>query len=218
MNENVKNEIEMAIINNSENINLDVLKEINKLYKMINKKIFKDELDNKVFITIYNDLDTKKRQIEASLSGKIWNSNFNQLTLKSVIFDGNIKNIISAMWHEMIHKLANQRNIKDVEKNGRHNKKFKELALSFGLKVTDPISKNVGYGTDLELKEYEKLDLSKINVNLLENFKETYFPVKKETLKKETYKYFCPNDLYKFTLSKKLSIKCNDCGKDFQLI
>jgi len=118
----------------------------------------------------------------------------------------------------MIHKLANQRNIKDVEKNGRHNKKFKELALSFGLKVTDPISKNVGYGTDLELKEYEKLDLSKINVNLLENFKETYFPVKKETLKKETYKYFCPNDLYKFTLSKKLSIKCNDCGKDFQLI
>jgi len=71
MNENVKNEIEMAIINNSENINLDVLKEINKLYKMINKKIFKDELDNKVFITIYNDLDTKKRQIEASLSGKI---------------------------------------------------------------------------------------------------------------------------------------------------
>ena len=75
-----------------------------------------------------------------------------ELTLVAEHMNRPTVDICETVIHECVHLAAIARNIKDTSKGGRHNKRFKELAESFGLVVEGldiegkPINKAIGYG------------------------------------------------------------------------
>lgn len=75
-----------------------------------------------------------------------------ELSLVGQNLDRPTIDIIGTVIHEAVHITAIARGIKDCALSGRHNKRFKELAESFGLVVVGlddtgkPINKWVGYG------------------------------------------------------------------------
>lgn len=191
-----------------------IIQELNICHKVINERIFNNEL-KETMITFFTDGKDRKT-LGHYTTQKVWNDNHREMVIKGLAWNGDSDRILETITHEMVHQYCLEHDIHDVETNGRHNKKFKEMAEKFGLIVLKPTNKNYGYNTGgLKPEVLEKLKNSEINIELLANFRNTFVPVEKDKKEKKSYKYICENCDIKFTITKQVNITCNDCETPF---
>jgi len=87
---------------------------------------------------------TKKRQVHGHFAPNSWKSTDDQgAATHEVLLSGEslkrgAEATLGTLLHELAHAKAHAQGIKDTSNNGRyHNKKFKELGLSFGLELDE---------------------------------------------------------------------------------
>ena len=120
--------------------------------------------------------------------------NLNPYLLESMGVDG----LIGTIYHETIHAFADWKDVSDVGKNGKHNKKFEEFANASGIIEATKVEDYRGFETGLtkEGKKWAK-DL-KFNTKLF--FKTLPEPKEKEAPK-----------------PKRGNLECSECGFEVSL-
>lgn len=117
-----------------ENILLeDFIIELSSLHHQLNGILFKNEL-KPVKIAVENNVRKHKKLTLGHFSPREgWIDGQMQITIWTLALNGDVNNIIGILVHEMVHQFNYQNGIKDVENNQRHNKKFRDAALNYGL-------------------------------------------------------------------------------------
>ncbi|AOG60513.1 hypothetical protein SHELI_v1c05620 [Spiroplasma helicoides] len=206
----------------------DLILELSLIHHQINKKLFNKELKKiKINISDNKRLKTKLKlgHFEAN-SG--WEDNDMQIIIWTLALDGDPYNIISVLIHEMVHQWNFQHNIKDVENNGRHNKKFRDKALSIGLEIPKTIR---GDKTNKHGRGFDRTNLSKILKDIIKKdldfnwdilkFKHRNAIEYESKSYSQRYTYYClcifDNRNFSFSSSKKMKIKCLICNNEFKI-
>lgn len=192
----------------------DFIKQYEEVFNKFNKKYFKNELPT-VVLTVNSD--TTKGAYGWCTSGKVWKheddeNGFYEIVLTAEYINRAPEEIAGTLFHEMIHLYNLQHEIVDTSGNGYyHNKKFKEAAENFGLKV-----KKTDYG-------YSKTELSEEQIEFVKTLnliKFDFYRVKKIKISKpsKSKKYQCPLCGASFWSSKEMHVHCEDCDEDFEVV
>ena len=109
---------------------------LNKIFDLLNAEYFENELSRPT-ITIQS---TPKAYGHFSLKDDTWVStigNSHEINIGAGTLSRPIEEVIATLLHEMVHYFNYQNGIQDCSRgNTYHNKRFKEIAESHGLKVS----------------------------------------------------------------------------------
>lgn len=140
-----------------------------------------------------------------------------EISISAEFLGRSAEEIAETVIHEVVHLWNHIENIKDCSDSGRHNKKFKEAAISVGLEVSDPSdSRGFAYtkmNEELEEAVREELrpDVAAFNV-----FRTT--PIKTSKSKKtKAYVCNCEQATVRVSEGVELDATCNTCGADYRV-
>lgn len=109
---------------------------LNKLFDLLNQRFFENELSRPT-ITIQS---TPRAYGHFSMRDDTWVSvtgSSNEINIGAGTLARPIENVCATLLHEMVHYYCHVNGIKDTSRgNTYHNKRFKEIAESHGLKVS----------------------------------------------------------------------------------
>lgn len=200
------------------NIN-DYLSEVKNFFDCFNRNLFDSVLPEPILII---QSAGKKKFLGWCSRKMVWESKDKsetryEVTVTAEYLTRPIEEIAATVLHECCHLYANINEIKDVSGAYYHNKKFKMIAEEHGLFVEElPI---YGWGST----KFNELGLevfNRINIDLdAFDFSRIVQPEKekKETVSK-TKKYACSCDIEIKSKAEELSVTCNTCGSEFQLV
>ena len=120
--------------------------------------------------------------------------NLNPYLLESMGVDG----LIGTIYHETIHAFADWKDVSDVGKNGKHNKKFEEFANASGIIEATKVEDYRGFETNLTKEGKKWAKGLKFNTKLF--FKTLPEPKEKEAPK-----------------PKRGNLECSECGFEVSL-
>lgn len=193
---------------------LDTIEWLGKLYDYVNDQLFNSELVRPV-ITAQND--EKNRAYGWFTLKKVWKENEQddgeyEINMSAQYLNRPVNEIASTLIHEMCHHYAKVNNMQDCSRSGTyHNKLFKKIAETHGLKVE--CVQTIGWS---------KTSLTEETEELLQVFLEYYpasliyrTPVLKGQRVKtsSTRKYVCPCCGQSVRATKTVNIFCGDCNE-----
>lgn len=192
----------------------DFIKQYEEVFNKFNEKYFENELPT-VVLTVNSD--TTKGAYGWCTSGKVWKheddeDGFYEIVLTAEHINRAPEEVAGTVLHEMIHLYNLQHEIADTSGNGYyHNKKFKEAAEKFGLKV-----EKTDYGWSQTTLSEEQIEFVK-TLNLI---KFDFHRLKKGKVSKPNKgkKYQCPVCGSSFWSSKEMHVHCEDCDEDFEIV
>lgn len=226
MMENVINSVNKKMV-------ADILKEVDRMFDILNEKYFNNELSVPQFTTVPND-----RAYGWFIMEKIWldhgtNTRQYEIGISATHLYRDPVIIIETLLHEMCHLYSSEKNIKDVSRgNYHHNKNYRDIALNHGLNC---IYVNSNYGwTGTTLTEESRLFIESqidksvfaltrgIHKNPLENedgdeSENGDLPAKGKK-KSSTRIYICPMCGTKIRATKDVNVICGDCYIPFELL
>lgn len=178
---------------------IKVLIETHKIYKELNKKIFKNQLPNEVIITFNNK--------EKCTSKEYWmldNKGMFQLDIPIKTFMEGEETFVTEILLMMIHLVCKQEGIKDVVK-GCNTEDYIIKCQEYGLEGKIP-------SEELE-KIFEELTYDKSIFDL----KPIKAPSNREfPQRKPKFKYFCTGCEKEISSEiEDLKVRCKDCDLDF---
>ncbi|QHX36692.1 SprT-like domain-containing protein [Spiroplasma sp. BIUS-1] len=198
----------------------DLILELHSIHSQLNDFLFSNALSD-----IKISIETSKRKSRLTLghfdTSKDWSDNKNQITIWTLALNGDYIRLIGVLVHEMVHQYNYERDVKDVENNQRHNKKFKEIAESKAKLIVQSASRR---GFSNTQPSYELID-----------FIEKWLDFNKELFKKMIHKdaleyrpigynksnrYICQGcqTVINNSREKPLNIMCMDCKMVFQKV
>ena len=190
---------------------------LGKLYDFANERLFNGELKKPV-ITIQRDERNKTNGWWSV--GKVWQENTedegeHELNMTAQQLNRPIGEIAATLIHEMCHQFAGVNNMQDCSRSGTyHNKLFKKIAETHGLKVE--CVPQIGW-SHTELTEETA---AMINVFVAENPATVIYRlpvVKGQTVKtSSTRKYICPICGQSVRATKQVNIIYADCDAPMQ--
>lgn len=185
---------------------------LGKLYDFANERLFNGELKKPV-ITVQRDERNKTNGWWSV--GKVWQENAedegeHELNMTAQQLNRPIGQIAATLIHEMCHQFASVNNMQDCSRSGTyHNKLFKKIAETHGLKVE--CVPQIGW-SHTELTEETA---AMINEFVAENPTTVIYRlpvVKGQTVKtSSTRKYICPVCGQSVRATKQVNIICADC-------
>ena len=185
---------------------------LGKLYDFANVKLFGGELKKPV-ITVQRDERNKTNGWWSV--GKVWFENADdegehELNMTAQQLNRPIREVTATLIHEMCHQFASVNNMQDCSRSGTyHNKLFKKIAETHGLKVE--CVPQIGW-SHTELTEETT---AMINEFVAENPATVIYRlpvVKGQTVKtSSTRKYVCPICGQSVRATKQVNIICADC-------
>ena len=190
---------------------------LGKLYDFANERLFNGELKKPV-ITVQRDERNKTNGWWSV--GKVWQENAedegeHELNMTAQQLNRPIGQIAATLIHEMCHQFASVNNMQDCSRSGTyHNKLFKKIAETHGLKVE--CVPQIGW-SHTELTEETA---AMINAFVAENPATVIYRlpvVKGQTVKtSSTRKYICPICGQSVRATKQVNIICADCDAPMQ--
>ena len=190
---------------------------LGKLYDYVNAKLFNRELKKPV-ITIQRDERNKTRGWWSVR--KVWFENADdegehELNMTAHQLRRPIGEIAATLIHEMCHQFASVNNLQDCSRSGQyHNKLFKKIAETHGLKVE--CLPQIGWSHTELTEETAAI----INEFVAHNPATVIYrmPVMKgQTVKtSSTRKYVCPLCGQSVRATKRVNIICADCNAPMQ--
>lgn len=190
---------------------------LGKLYDFANEKLFNGELKKPV-ITVQRDERNKTNGWWSV--GKVWREDAedegeHELNMTAQQLNRPIEQIAATLIHEMCHQFAGVNNMQDCSRSGTyHNKLFKKIAETHGLKVE--CVPQIGW-SHTELTEETA---AMINEFVAENPATVIYRlpvVKGQTVKtSSTRKYVCPICGQSVRATKQVNIICADCDAPMQ--
>lgn len=190
---------------------------LGKLYDFANEKLFNGELKKPV-ITVQRDERNKTNGWWSV--GKVWREDAedegeHELNMTAQQLNRPIGQIAATLIHEMCHQFAGVNNMQDCSRSGTyHNKLFKKIAETHGLKVE--CVPQIGW-SHTELTEETA---AMINAFVAENPATVIYRlpvVKGQTVKtSSTRKYVCPICGQSVRATKQVNIICADCDAPMQ--
>lgn len=196
---------------------IETIKYLSKMYDYVNEKLFNNELEKPV-ITV--QLDIKNKTNGWFTLGKVWKENAedegaHEINMTAQQLNRPIGQIAATLIHEMCHYYAKLNNLQDCSRSGTyHNKLFKKIAETHGLKVE--CVQTIGW-SHTELTE----DSEKLIADFVKDNSETLIyrtPVVKGQMVKtsSTRKYICPVCGQSVRATKAVNIMCLDCNEPMQ--
>lgn len=196
---------------------IEMVAYLGKLYDFANEKLFNGELKKPV-ITVQRDERNKTNGWWSV--GKVWKENAedegeHELNMTAQQLNRPIGQIAATLIHEMCHQFASVNNMQDCSRSGTyHNKLFKKIAETHGLKVE--CVPQIGW-SHTELTEKTA---AMINEFVAENPATVIYRlpvVKGQTVKtSSTRKYVCPLCGQSVRATKQVNIICADCDAPMQ--
>lgn len=190
---------------------------LGKLYDFANEKLFNGELKKPV-ITVQRDERNKTNGWWSV--GKVWREDAedegeHELNMTAQQLNRPIGQIAATLIHKMCHQFAGVNNMQDCSRSGTyHNKLFKKIAETHGLKVE--CVPQIGW-SHTELTEETA---AMINEFVAENPATVIYRlpvVKGQTVKtSSTRKYVCPICGQSVRATKQVNIICADCDAPMQ--
>lgn len=186
------------------------------MYNKLNDYLFEGKLE-KVIITF--EPGYKKGAYGWFNPRKDWTQGKEEryvINISSDFLNRDTTAIIGTLLHEMCHLYAEMNGIKDTSRSGiYHNKKFKEIAESHGLSVTE--YDKIGFGVTClndNIKDWLKSNLCFSKISLHHKIFD-----KKETEKKpsSTRKYICPCCDLIVRATKDCKLICAECEEEMIL-
>ena len=182
------------------------------MYDFANERLFNGELKKPV-ITVQRDERNKTNGWWSV--GKVWQENAedegeHELNMTAQQLNRPIEQIAATLIHEMCHQFASANNMQDCSRSGTyHNKLFKKIAETHGLKVE--CVPQIGW-SHTELTEETA---AMLNEFVAENPATVIYRlpvVKGQTVKtSSTRKYVCPICGQSVRATKQVNIICADC-------
>ncbi|QGS51951.1 SprT-like domain-containing protein [Spiroplasma tabanidicola] len=205
----------------------DIILELTSLHRQLNHLLFNNEL-KELKINVADNIRSKNKLTKGHFEPRSkWEDEDMQIIIWTLSLNGDPFYVIEVLIHEMVHQWNYQNNIKDVENNGRHNKKFRDVAIKVGLSIPKTIR---GEGINDHGKGFNRTSISKDLMKILEKeldfnrevmqFKHQYALDYEPKSYNKRFSYYCACDYYKnvkFTISKKLNILCKDCNVTFKI-
>tara|TARA_R110000824_G_scaffold213962_2_gene400229 strand:+ start:230 stop:886 length:657 start_codon:yes stop_codon:yes gene_type:complete len=191
----------------------DVTKKLEAIATIVNKKIFKNEIKEKIIFNVQSR-GRRKNCYGWLTVDKVWRSTeniFREINICSEILNDS-REVVATLIHELVHAYNAERDIDDCASNGYHNKKFGNKAESIGFKIDH--SKRHGYahtsivdGSELD-KFVLSLNLKKSDFSLVRIEK----AAKKSITKMKKWECSCGMIV---RCSKELNATCNECDTEF---
>ena len=160
-----------------------------------------------------------KKDYLACFSASTWatreGESVHELQLAAEALNREPTEILASVTHEMIHLFAESRGIKDCAASGRHNKKFQELAIDYGLMCEKQEGR--GYGvTTLSPALKERIEKEfKPDVTAFNLFRLN--PIVKERKKGKSMKWVCKCEPVMVIRSNvEVDVTCNICHSLFE--
>lgn len=196
-----------------------------KAYAKFNKEVFNGDLPDAVINIAYLNNNKKNGTIygQMAANGAFVDSDDNyaeDITISPKVISLGFEDTMLTLLHEMIHIYNKQHKIEDVNKQGKHNEKFKESAEKFGVSVEK--DKYVGWTTNILAQEHYKIvsnipyDKKIFDLDYeLTNIENDKNKDKNNKPKKIKFKHSCPNNHFKpFKLNEMQdNLKCSICGE-----
>lgn len=117
--------------------------ELNRLFDVFNEEYYSGQLQKPIIAIQTNGGRGRNRySMGWCTCERIWkdhctNDYYYEITICSEYLYRSIEEICATLLHEMVHLYCNEKGIKDTSRgNTYHNKRFKEIAESHGLRVT----------------------------------------------------------------------------------
>lgn len=192
----------------------DFIKQYEEVFEKINEKYFNNELPS-VVLTVNSD--TTKGAFGWCTSKEVWKHEndehaYYEIVLTAEHINRTPEEIAGTVLHEMIHLYNLKNEIEDTSGNGYyHNKKFKEAAEKFGLKVEKT---DCGY-SKTELSEEQLEFIKSMNLIKFDFHRVATVKVSKPNKGK---KYQCPSCGASFWSSREMHVHCEDCDEDFEVV
>ncbi len=140
-----------------------------------------------------------------------------EISISAEFLGRSAEEIAETVIHEVVHLWNHIEGIKDCSDSGRHNKKFKEAAISMGLRVFDPWDSRGFAYTEMnnELVEAVREDL-KPDVAAFNVFRLT---PSKTSKSRKTKAYICNCEQATVRVSEgvELDATCNTCDVNYRL-
>lgn len=202
-------------------IYVNVVKELNKIYDVLNKKYFDSELPN-VVITIQSGAKKKAYgwfgkdfwEDDKTVSECEEHDTYHEINISAEYLNRPISNICATLQHEMIHLYCAINNIKDCSNhNVYHNKRFKEEAEKRDLLIEK--APTIGWSVTTPSQNFINF-IDTINIDK-ENFAFTRKVFAKKSTDKnddekaKTTTYICPFCEAKVRGEIGLNIICGNC-------
>jgi hypothetical protein len=92
------------------------------------------------------------------------NEDVTEISISAETLKRPVTQVLETLVHEMVHHANAVSGVKDCSKGGRHNKVFRDTAISFGLNVNEIPDKSKGYA-DTQLSPKLAAFLEELNVN-----------------------------------------------------
>ena len=186
-------------------------------FNSINAHFFNNELE-KVIITLKEG--AKKNAygwIEVNKNWKQGKEERHEINISADFLDRPINNIIATLIHEMCHLYALQNGIKDTSRaNIYHNKKFKEIAETHGLKVE--FSEHIGYSHTKLTENTATWADKNISISSFRLVKKIQIADSKSGKPKQSSrKYVCPCCGLIVRATKECNISCMDCNEQMKI-
>tara|TARA_R110000824_G_scaffold17485_6_gene70879 strand:- start:7007 stop:7666 length:660 start_codon:yes stop_codon:yes gene_type:complete len=125
--------------------------------------------------------------------------------------------IVETIIHESLHFDNKSKNIQDVSKVGRHNKRFKTSAEAIGLEVMDPID-SYGFGyTNLSDELAERIRTEFIPDLTAFSLWREIKPKDENTSNVVAWACTCEKPHKIRTTRDDVSVHCNVCGTDYEI-
>ncbi|AHI52916.1 SprT-like domain-containing protein [Spiroplasma culicicola] len=196
----------------------DFILEIRLIHNQLNALLFKNYLKPVKFVVEDNRRIKKKHTLGSFMpnSGYLDQDNSMQIVIYTLCLNGDYYSIIATLIHEMVHQYNFQKGIKDTENNGRHNKNFRDTALSVGLYIEPTVrgdktnSHGLGFAFT-KLSDYlkhiidNKLDFNKEVLKLKHH---AALNIKED----KRIAYRCEGCDFRVTTKQNVRLKCLDCN------
>lgn len=199
-----------------------------KVFKAINEQYFENSLEIPT-ITIQSTVG-----VYGHVSvNKVWHNNetaTHELNLSADYLNRPIENVIATLIHEACHLYAIANDIKDTSNNGvYHNKRFKSLAESKGLQIsqhnkygwtiTEPTEETIDFCIKNSFDDIQIVRQSSFSINGLSGGKSgNGFPIVTPKRPTSTRKYKCPCCNNSFRATKTLNVLCMDCNEQYIIV
>lgn len=198
-----------------ENTLTNTIEKLESLFSKFNEHFFDNELQ-KPMITVSPDT---RGAYGWFTTWKAWQDNSDKLSngcyeinLCAEYIARPFFETCGTLLHEMVHLCDLQRGIKDVSRGSQyHNKRFKETAEQHGLLVEKTEKYGFSY-TKLSESSKKWIETHCIDENQFNIYRDS--PPKLKS-KQSTKKYVCPLCETIIRATRKVNVKCADCGVSF---
>ena len=215
--------------------NLEKLnKELQRLFDLFNTRYYNGELKHPVINIQSNGGRGQQRLVLGWCTCNSDNNYYYEITICSEYLYRSVEEICTTLLHEMVHLYCNENGIKDTSRgNTYHNKRFKEIAESHGLKVS--YSQRIGWSESKLTDEAQAFITEKADKSVFVVTRVIHTAPKEplsepidepdgtdeqpepgeQKRKQSSRKYVCPKCGCIIRATKEVNVLCGDCKVAF---